>query len=55
MVYRGPLGADRVDVLESRIKALLTGRPDRRILETGVLRAQTGVVFARELVSTAQT
>lgn len=31
------LGADRIDVLESRIAALLTGRPDSRVLETGVL------------------
>lgn len=31
------LAADRVDVLESRIGALLRGRPDSRIIETGVL------------------
>jgi hypothetical protein len=31
------LGADRIDVLESRIAALLSGRPDSRVLETGVL------------------
>jgi hypothetical protein len=31
------MGADRVDVLESRIQALLSGRPDSRVLETGVL------------------
>jgi hypothetical protein len=31
------MGADRVDTVESRLKALLTGRPDSRLLETGVL------------------
>jgi hypothetical protein len=31
------MGADRVDVVESRLQALLSGRPDSRILETGVL------------------
>jgi hypothetical protein len=31
------MGADRIDVLESRITALLSGRPDSRVLETGVL------------------
>jgi len=31
------LGADRLDVLESRIQALLSGRPDSRVLQTGVL------------------
>jgi hypothetical protein len=31
------LGADRVDVVESRVQALLQGRPDSRIAETGVL------------------
>jgi hypothetical protein len=31
------LGADRVDVLESRISSLLRGRPDSRLLESGVL------------------
>jgi hypothetical protein len=31
------MGADRIDVIESRMKALLDGRPDSRILETGVL------------------
>jgi hypothetical protein len=31
------LGADRIDVLEARMEALLRGRPDSRILETGVL------------------
>jgi hypothetical protein len=31
------LGADRVDVAESRLEALLKGRPDSRLLETGVL------------------
>jgi hypothetical protein len=31
------MGADRIDVLESRAQALFTGRPDSRVLETGVL------------------
>ncbi len=31
------MGADRVDVLESRVQALLRGQPDSRVLETGVL------------------
>jgi hypothetical protein len=31
------MGADRVDILESRIQALLSGRPDSRVLESGVL------------------
>lgn len=31
------LGADRVDVIESRMGALLRGRPDNPITETGVL------------------
>jgi hypothetical protein len=31
------LGADRVDVLESRVTALLAGNPDNPITETGVL------------------
>lgn len=35
------MAADRVDVVESRIKALLEGRPDSRILETGVLSELT--------------
>jgi hypothetical protein len=30
------LGADRVDVLESRVTALLSGKPDNPIAETGV-------------------
>ncbi|GIF17010.1 hypothetical protein [Actinoplanes teichomyceticus] len=30
------LAADRVDVVESRMRALLSGRPDRLIAETGV-------------------
>jgi hypothetical protein len=30
------LGADRVDVLESRVTSLLTGKPDNPIAETGV-------------------
>ena len=32
------LAGDRVDVLESRVEALLQGRPDNPITETGVLR-----------------
>jgi hypothetical protein len=32
------MAGDRVDVLESRIEALLKGRPDNPITETGVLR-----------------
>jgi len=31
------MGADRINVLESRIQALLSGRPDSRIKQTGVL------------------
>lgn len=31
------VGADRVDVVESRVEALLSGRPDSKIAETGVL------------------
>jgi hypothetical protein len=31
------MGADRVDVIESRIAALLQGRPDRRVYQSGVL------------------
>lgn len=31
------LGADRVDAIESRLQALLSGHPDSRILETGVM------------------
>jgi hypothetical protein len=31
------MGADRVDVVESRIEAVREGRPDSRIAETGVL------------------
>ncbi len=31
------MGADRVDVIESRFQALLSGRPDNPITETGVL------------------
>lgn len=30
------LGADRIDVLESRMKGLLTGRPDNPITESGL-------------------
>jgi hypothetical protein len=32
------MAGDRVDVLESRVAALLSGRPDNAIAETGVLR-----------------
>ena len=35
------MGADRVDAVESRLQALLTGRPDSRLLETGVLSEMT--------------
>jgi hypothetical protein len=31
------MGADRIDVVESRFQALLSGKPDSRLLETGVL------------------
>ena len=31
------VGADRVDVLESRVEALLAGRPDNPIAETGIM------------------
>jgi hypothetical protein len=31
------IGADRVDVIESRVEALLRGRPDNPITETGIL------------------
>ena len=31
------MGADRINVLESRLQALATGRPDSRVMETGVL------------------
>ncbi|MDB6092409.1 MAG: hypothetical protein JWN85_5193 [Gammaproteobacteria bacterium] len=31
------LMADRIDVMESRVGALLKGRPDSRLMETGVL------------------
>jgi hypothetical protein len=31
------MGADRVDVLESRVQALLSGRPDTRVKQTGIL------------------
>jgi hypothetical protein len=31
------MGADRVDVVESRVASLLSGRPDSRVLESGVL------------------
>jgi hypothetical protein len=30
------MGADRVDVVESRIQAVMEGRPDSRIAETGI-------------------
>ena len=32
------MAGDRVDVLESRVSAVLSGRPDNVIAETGVLR-----------------
>jgi hypothetical protein len=39
------IAGDRVDVLESRIGALLSGRPDNVITETGVLREFKGGAF----------
>jgi len=36
---------DRVDVLESRVQALLAGRPDNPITETGVLREFKGAAY----------
>jgi hypothetical protein len=36
------LGADRVDVLESRVLGLLTGHPDRMIAETGIAAERAG-------------
>lgn len=39
------IAGDRVDVLESRIEALLSGRPDNPIAETGVLRELKGGAF----------
>ncbi len=39
------MAGDRVDVLESRIAAILSGRPDNPITETGVLRELKGGAF----------
>jgi hypothetical protein len=39
------MAGDRVDVMESRIGALLTGRPDNVIKETGVLREFKGRAY----------
>ena len=39
------MAGDRVDVMESRIGALLTGRPDNAITETGVLREFKGGAY----------
>jgi hypothetical protein len=39
------IAGDRVDVLESRIGALLQGRPDNPIAETGVLREFKGNAY----------
>jgi hypothetical protein len=39
------LAGDRVDVLESRIGALLSGRPDNVISETGVMREFKGQAY----------
>jgi hypothetical protein len=39
------MAGDRVDVLESRFRALLEGRPDNPITETGVLRELRGGAF----------
>lgn len=36
------LGADRVDVVESRLLALASGRPDRLIAETGIRAERSG-------------
>jgi hypothetical protein len=36
---------DRVDVMESRVEALLSGRPDNPITETGVLREFKGGAY----------
>jgi hypothetical protein len=39
------IAGDRVDVLESRITALLQGRPDNPVTETGVLREFRGHAY----------
>jgi hypothetical protein len=39
------IAGDRVDVLESRITALLQGRPDNPVTETGVLREFRGQAY----------
>ena len=39
------MAGDRVDVLESRITALLQGRPDNPVTETGVLREFRGNAY----------
>jgi len=39
------MAGDRVDVMESRIGALLTGRPDNVITQTGVLREFKGGAY----------
>ena len=39
------IAGDRVDVLESRVSAVLAGRPDNPITETGVLREFKGGAF----------
>ena len=39
------MAGDRVDVMESRITALLRGRPDNAITETGVLREFKGGAY----------
>ena len=39
------IAGDRVDVLESRITALLQGRPDNPVTETGVLREFKGNAY----------
>ena len=39
------LAGDRVDVLESRITALVQGRPDNPVTETGVLREFEGNAY----------
>ncbi len=39
------IAGDRVDVLESRVTALLQGRPDNPVTETGVLREFKGNAY----------
>jgi hypothetical protein len=39
------MAGDRIDVMESRVEALLRGRPDNPITETGVLREFRGGAY----------